>query len=91
MITELFDPTDDPIISPAAFYGEQGHLCDVCIVLFLSRRSYTRSCSAAIPARSPRRSARPWSHHPEYRTEPPADPPPSGWWTACFFREREAP
>ena len=34
MITELFDPTDDPIISPAAFYGEQGHLCDVCIVLF---------------------------------------------------------
>ena len=34
MITELFDPTDDPIISPAAFYGEQEHLCDVCIVLF---------------------------------------------------------
>ena len=34
MITDLFDPTDEPIISPAAFYGEQGHLCDVCIVLF---------------------------------------------------------
>lgn len=34
MITDLFDPTDEPIISPEAFYGEQGHLCDVCIVLF---------------------------------------------------------
>ena len=34
MITELFDPTDEPIISPEAFYGGQGHLCDVCIVLF---------------------------------------------------------
>ena len=34
MITDLFDPTDEPIISPEAFYGGQGHLCDVCIVLF---------------------------------------------------------
>ena len=34
MITELFDPTDEPIISPEAFYGGQGHLFDVCIVLF---------------------------------------------------------
>lgn len=34
MITDLFDPTDEPIITPAAFYGEQRHLCDVCLVLF---------------------------------------------------------
>ena len=34
MITDLFDPTDEPIITPGAFYGEQGRLCDVCIVLF---------------------------------------------------------
>lgn len=34
MITDSFDPETEPIISPAAFYGEQQRICDICIVTF---------------------------------------------------------
>lgn len=34
MITDSFDPKTEPIISPGAFYGEQKHICDTCIVIF---------------------------------------------------------
>lgn len=34
MITDSFDCKTKPIISPADFYGEQKHLCDVCIITF---------------------------------------------------------
>ena len=34
MITDSFDSKTAPIISPGAFYGEQKHLCDICIVIF---------------------------------------------------------
>lgn len=34
MITDSFDPKTEQIITPAAFYGEQQHLCNVCIVTF---------------------------------------------------------
>lgn len=34
MIIESFDKETEEIISPASFYGEQKHICDVCIVTF---------------------------------------------------------
>ncbi len=34
MITDSFDPISEQIITPASFYGEQKHLCQVCIVTF---------------------------------------------------------
>ena len=34
MITDSYDIQTEPIISLSAFYGEQRHLCDICIVLF---------------------------------------------------------
>ena len=34
MITDSYDIQTEPIISLSAFYGEQQHLCDVCIVIF---------------------------------------------------------
>lgn len=33
MITHSFDDTE-PVITPEAFWGEQRHLCDICIVTF---------------------------------------------------------
>lgn len=34
MIIDSFDINTEPIISPASFYGEQKHICDICIVVF---------------------------------------------------------
>ncbi|MGN1001281.1 MAG: nucleoside phosphorylase [Oscillospiraceae bacterium] len=34
MITDSFDSRTEPIFSPGAFYGEQKHLCEVCVVTF---------------------------------------------------------
>lgn len=34
MITDSFDPKTEQIITPASFYGEQQHLCEVCIITF---------------------------------------------------------
>ena len=34
MITDSFDIKTEPIFSPESFYGEQKHICDICIVLF---------------------------------------------------------
>ena len=34
MITDSFDNRTEPIVTPGAFYGEQRHLCDVCVVIF---------------------------------------------------------
>ena len=56
MITDLFDPTDEPSISPEAFNGGPGHLCDVCIVLFSTvideelQRRYPCTLAAQIGA-----------------------------------------
>lgn len=34
MITESFETKTKPIISPKNFYGEQRHICDICIVTY---------------------------------------------------------
>ena len=34
MITDSFDNRSEPMITPAAFYGPQKHLCDVCVLTF---------------------------------------------------------
>lgn len=34
MIIDSFDTRTAPILTPDAFYGEQKHLCDTCIVIF---------------------------------------------------------
>lgn len=34
MIIDSFDDKTAPIVSLSAFYGEQKHLCDICIVIF---------------------------------------------------------
>lgn len=34
MIIDSFDTNTEPITSPASFYGEQKHICDICIVIF---------------------------------------------------------
>ena len=34
MIIDSYDISTKPIISPEAFYGEQKHICDICIVTF---------------------------------------------------------
>ena len=62
MITDSYDILTEPIASPRAFYGEQRHLCDLCIVIFskviyesvLSRFACQKvaeigACNGAIP------------------------------------------
>ncbi|MCH5287708.1 MAG: nucleoside phosphorylase [Christensenellaceae bacterium] len=34
MITDSYDNQTEPIVSLRSFYGEQKHLCDICIVIF---------------------------------------------------------
>ncbi|MGM9619068.1 MAG: nucleoside phosphorylase [Oscillospiraceae bacterium] len=34
MITDSFDSKTEPVFSPGAFYGEQRHICEVCLVTF---------------------------------------------------------
>lgn len=34
MIIDSYDRQTAPIVTPGAFYGEQKHLCDICIVIF---------------------------------------------------------
>ena len=40
MITESYDNTSEPIITPASFYGETRHICDIAIATF-SREIYS--------------------------------------------------
>ena len=34
MITDSFDISSEPIVTPKSFYGEQKHICDICIITF---------------------------------------------------------